>query len=178
MLHSSLPERRIRGNPLESHLRTFAASLLESGYRERTIQDKLYLLSGLGWWFGRSKRVVSQLDEHLVEVFAKHKRRMHRADLTTLQQFVDHLRKLDVIPHRKLVPEQSRLADILNAYGQYLRSERGLIPGTIREYQFYARKFLVERFQRSPLVLKAVKARDIFDFVLRHCRTSASREHS
>ncbi len=111
MLHSSLPERRIRGNPLESHLRTFAASLLESGYRERTIQDKLYLLSGLGWWFGRSKRVVSQLDEHLVEVFAKHKRRMHRADLTTLQQFVDHLRKLDVIPHRKLVPEQSRLAD-------------------------------------------------------------------
>jgi integrase/recombinase XerD len=171
MLRSSLPERRIRGNPLESNLRTFAASLLESGYRKRTIQDKMYLLSALGWWFGRSKRVVSQLDEQLVEVFAKHKRRMHRADLTTLQQFVDHLRKLDVIPHRKLVPEQSPLADILNAYGQYLRSERGLIPGTIREYQSYARKFLVERFQRSTLTLKAVKARDIFDFVLRHCRS-------
>lgn len=127
MLRSSLPERRIRGNPLEPHLRTFATSLLESGYRKRTIHDKLYPLSALGWWLGRSQRVVSQLDEHLVEAFTKDNRRMHWA-LTTLQQFVDHLRKLDVIPHRKVVPEQSPLADILNAYGQYLRSERGLLP--------------------------------------------------
>jgi site-specific recombinase XerD len=171
MLRSSLPEGRIWRNPLEDHLRTFAASLLDSGYRKRTIQDKLYLLSSLGWWFGHSKRGVSQLDEHLVEVFAKHKRRVHRADLTTLRQFVDHLRKLNVIPHPKLVPDRSPLADILNAYGQYLRSERGLIPVTIREYQSYARKFLVERFQRSSLVLEALKARDIFDFVLRHCRS-------
>jgi site-specific recombinase XerD len=171
MLRTSLPERRIRGNPLEPHLRTFAASLLESGYRKRTIHDKLYPLSALGWWLGRSERVVSQLDEHFVEAFAKHKRRMHRADLTTLQQFVDHLRKLDVIPHRELVLDQSPLANILNAYGRYLRSERGLISGTIREYQSYAREFLMERFPRSPLVLKEVKARDIFDFVLRHCRS-------
>lgn len=171
MLRSSLPEKRIRGNPLESHLRTFAASLLESGYRKRTIQDKLYLLSALGWWFGRSKRPVSQLDEHVADTFAKHKRRMHRAELTTLQQFIDHLRKLNIIPPLKQVPDSSPLTEILNAYGQYLRSERGLIPGTIREYQFYARKFLVGRFQRSPLALKAIKARDIFDFVLRHCRS-------
>jgi site-specific recombinase XerD len=171
MLRSLLPERRIRGNPLEPHLRTFAASLLESGYRERTIHDKLYPLSALGWWFGRSRRIVSQLDEHLVEAFAKHKRLMLRADRTTLQQFIDHLRKLDVVPHRKLVPDRSPLAEILSAYGLYLRSERGLISGTIREYQSYARKFLVERFPRCPLVLKAVKARDIFDFVLRHCQS-------
>jgi integrase len=95
---------------------------------------------------------------------------MLRADLTTLQQFIDHLRKLDVVPHRKLVPDRSPLAEILSAYGQYLRSERGLISGTIREYQSYARMFLVERFRRSSLVLRAIKASDISHFVLRHCR--------
>jgi site-specific recombinase XerC len=62
-------------------------------------------------------------------------------------------------------------ADILNAYEQYLRSERGLVPGTIREYQSYARKVLVERFRKKPLVFEELKASDISDFVLRHCRS-------
>src|SRR5436305_1454616 len=172
MLHTLLPEKQIQGNPLESHLRTFAASLLESGYRNTAIQDKLYLLSALGWWFGRSKRPVSQLDEQIADTFAKHKRRLHRDELnlTTLQQFIDHLRKLNIIPHLKQVPDSSPLTEILNAYGQYLRSERGLVPGTIREYQSYAQKFLVERFRGKPLVLKTLKAFDISNFVLRHCR--------
>lgn len=169
MLHSSLPEKQIQDNPLEFHLRTFARSLVENGYRKRTIQDKLYLLTALGWWLGRSSRAISHIDERLVEVFVKHKQRMRRTDLGTLQQFLDHLRKRDVIPHRKLVPDQSPLADILNAYKQYLRSERGLITGTILDYQSYARKFLVERFRKKPLVLKEIKASDISDFVLRHC---------
>jgi site-specific recombinase XerD len=173
MLHTLLPEKQIQGNPLESHLRTFATSLVESGYRKQTIEEKLYLLSALGWWLGRSKRPVSQLDEHVADTFAKHKRRLHwhRLRLATLQQFIDHLRKLNIIPHRKQALDSSPLTETLNAYGQYLRSERGLIPGTIREYQSYARKFLVARFRGRPLVLKTLKASDISNFVLQHCRT-------
>jgi len=49
MLQTDLPEKQIQGNPLEVHLRAFAKSLLESGYRKRTIQEKLYLLTALGW---------------------------------------------------------------------------------------------------------------------------------
>ena len=91
MLQTDLPEKQIQDNPLELHLRTFARSLIDSGYAKRTIQDKLYLLTALGWWFGRRKRVMSQLDERLVEAFAKHKRRTHLLDLPTFHQFVDHL---------------------------------------------------------------------------------------
>ncbi len=96
MLQTDLPEKQIQGNPLELHLRAFAKSLLESGYRKRTIQEKLYLLTALGWWFGRRERSIADIDEDLVEAFAKHKRRTRRPDLTTLQQFVDHLRKSNV----------------------------------------------------------------------------------
>ena len=132
----------------------------------------MYLLSALGWWLRRSKRPLSELDEHIVDTFAKHKRRLHRDELnlTTLQQFIDHLRKLNIIPHLKQVPDSSPLTDILNAYAQYLRSERGLIPGTIRDYQSYAQRFLIERCRGKPLVLKTLKASDISNFVLRHCR--------
>ena len=119
MLRSSLPEKQIQGNPLEFHLRAFATSLLESGYQERTIQDKLYLLTAFGWWFGRRRRAIAHIDERLVDALVRHRRRMRRADLGTLQQFLDHLRRRDVIPPRKLVPDQSPLAGILNAYEQY-----------------------------------------------------------
>ena len=80
MLHNSLPEKQIQGNPLEFHLRTFATSLLESGYRKRTIQDKLYLLANLGWWFGRSRGTISHIDERLVEAFVKHKQQTDSRD--------------------------------------------------------------------------------------------------
>ena len=78
MLDTALPERQIRGNPLESHLRTFATCLMDSGYRKKTIQDKLYLLAALGWWLGRRQRAISQLDEGLIGGFDKQKRRIHR----------------------------------------------------------------------------------------------------
>ena len=169
MLDTALPERQLRGNPLESHLRTFATCLMDSGYRKKTIQDKLYLLAALGWWLGRRQRAISQLDEGLIGDFAKQKRRIHALDLPTLRQFVDHLRKRNVIPHRKLAPDKSPLAGILGAYEQYLRQERGLVPCTIRRHQSYARMFLVKRFGKKPLVLNEIKASDISKFILRHC---------
>ena len=142
---------------------------MDSGYRDKTIQDKLYLLAAFGRWFGRNKRVISQLDESLVDAFAKQKRRIHTLDLPTLRQFIDHLRTCNVIPHRKLAPDKSPLAEILGTYEQYLRQERGLVLCTIRRHQSYARMFLVKRFGKKPLLLNEIKASDISDFILRHC---------
>ena len=170
MVQTALPEKQIQGNPLESHLRMFATSLMDHGYRKKTIQDKLYLLATLGWWFGRNKLAISQLDESLVSAFVKQKGRVRALDLPTLRQFIDHLRKREIIPHRKVVPERSPLADILRAYEQYLCQERGLVPRTIRDHLFYVRKFLVKRFGKKPLVLKEIQVPDISDFIVRHCR--------
>ena len=60
------------------------------------------------------------------------------------------------------------MAHILKRYETYLLSERGLVSHTILEYQFFVHKFLQERFRGRPLFLKALKASDISDFVLRH----------
>ena len=63
VVQTALPEKQLQGNPLESHLRMFATSLMDRGYRKKTIQDKLYLLAKLGWWFRRNKLAISHLDE-------------------------------------------------------------------------------------------------------------------
>ena len=172
-----LAEKRIHGNPLELHLRTFATSLREAGYQDRAMYSKLGVIADLGLWLRRTRlAVTSDLDEQRLEAFVKHKQRMHRGDLKTLQQFLDHLRKRGVVSDRKLVPDQSPLAGILSRYEQHLRSERRLVSATILNYLSFARKFLIERFPEGPLLLKEIKASDISDFVLRRgCSISVGR---
>lgn len=164
-------EKRLQGNPLELHVRTFATWLTEEGYAQETVQKKLSLLVELGKWLGRTRRAASNLDEQLLEAFAERQKGVHRGDLKTLQQFLDHLRGRDVVPDRKLVPDQSSLAGLLSQYEEFLRSERGLMVRTIFEYLYFVRKFLEEHFSKGPFLTKKLEASDISAFVLRHSQS-------
>src|SRR6266513_1146261 len=115
-----------------------------------------------------TKLAVTDLDERVLEAFLKYRRRVHGGDLKTLRQFLDHLRKRNVVPDRKPVYKRSPLADILTEYERHLRSERGLVAHAIVNYQDFVRKFLLERFREGPFRLREIKPSDISDFVLRH----------
>ena len=101
--------------------------------------------------------------------------RFAEASQKHLKQFLDHLRKREVVPARKLVPDKSSLTDILSRYENYLRSERGLVTTTIIGYQPFVRKFLVERFHKQPYLFGEVKPSDISNFVLRHSHSMSLR---
>ena len=153
MLENFKDDKRFQDNPLVLHLRTFATSLMEDGYADLTMQSKLSLLAGFGRWLERSGFSVTDLNERLVETFINDKQlkgRIHRGNLKTLTQFIEHLRSHDVVPSPKPVCDVSPLADILNRYENHLRSERGLTTATIINYQPYVRKFLLERFREGP----------------------------
>jgi site-specific recombinase XerD len=170
-MENSLPiDKQLQSNPLELHLRTFATWLTEEGYAQGSVQEKLGLLVDLGKWLGRTDRTVTNLDEQFLEAFAEHRRRVHRVNLKTLQQFLAHLRERDVVPDRKLVPGRSPLDELLSQYERHLRSERGLMVQTISAYLYFVRKFLEERLPKEPIVTQEVKASDISAFVLRHSK--------
>ncbi len=133
--------QRLQGNPLESHLRTFVTFLLEDGYADATVHDKLSLLDRLGQWLRRTGLAVTHLDERLVRAFVKHRQRVQRGDLKTLQQFLDYLRELGVVPAQEPVRDRSPRANTLSGYEQYLRSERGLVVATISHYQYSLASF-------------------------------------
>ena len=157
-------------DPLVVQLQRFTASLIEQGYADETVQWKVKRVTDFGQWLKQKRVAVADLDEALVEAFLKRQHRERRGDLRTLQQFLDQLRKQNVVPARNLPCDRSPLGHILNRYETHLRTERGLVPHTILEYQSFVRKFLLERFRGRPLLLKALKAYDISNFVLRHTR--------
>lgn len=148
---------------------------MDDGYAEATAKSKLSLLADFGRWLGRRRLSLRNLNEGLVAAFVKNKRRVRRGDSRTLQQFLDHLRKRDIVPDRKLVSDKSPLAQILRRYENYLRSERGLVTATIISYQPFIRKFLVKRFRERPFSLRELKASDISGFVLRHGHSMSVR---
>jgi len=100
-------------DPLVAQLRRFTTSLVERGYADCTVRQKLQLLTNFGQWLGRNNFAVTRLDEQLVEAFLKRKRRVHRGDLKTLQQFLDHLRMHNVVPTRSVACDRPPWAGIL-----------------------------------------------------------------
>jgi integrase/recombinase XerD len=166
---------RLQVSPLESHVRTFADSLVKYGYADRTVRSKLSLIEDLAQWLLRTKLPAKKIDEEQLQAFLKHKRGLHRGDSATLEQFLDHLRKSGFVPARKPCPDDSPLTDILCRYEKYLCSERGLAPATILNYRFLIRVFLHERFKEGPFCPKEIKSRDLSDFFLRRCHCMAVR---
>jgi len=167
-INSLQADKCLRGSPFGFHLRTFANSLVEDGYTDRTIELKLGLIACLGRWLQPSKLTITDLDERLLKAFLKQRRRVHGGDLKTLGQFLDHLQKRGIVSVPKVVCDRSPLAAILNQYETYLRSERGLVAHTILNYQTCVRKFLLERFREGPFCLQKIRPSDISGFVLRH----------
>lgn len=171
-------DRHLQDNPLVSHLAPFATSLVENGYVKSSVQSKLSLLACCGQWLKRRRLSITDFDDQIAERFIAYKRRtgrVHRGNRETLLQFLDHLRKRDVIPGPPSTCDDSPLAAILTRYERHLRSERGLAAATVINYLPCIRKFLIERFRGKPLVVREVRSSDVSDFFLRHAPTMSPR---
>jgi hypothetical protein len=88
MLESSLPNLGVVNRlpeVLVVQLRRFPASLIEQGYAGETVRLKVKLVTDFGEWLKRDRFAIADLDERRVQVFLKHRRRVHRGNLKTLQ---------------------------------------------------------------------------------------------
>src|SRR5215469_626219 len=143
-------DRRLQDNPLVSHLAPFATSLVENGYVKSSVQSKLSLLASIGQWLERRRLSILDFDEQLAERFIAYKRRkgrVHRGNRETLLQFLDDLRKREVIPGQAPTCDDSPLAAILTPYGRHFRSDRKLSCRTGINYLPGSRNLVDGRFR-------------------------------
>jgi integrase/recombinase XerD len=173
-----LAGERLRGNLLVPHLSAFAASLREDGYATVTMQSKVGLLADFSQWLARQSISVTELDERRADAFIRRRQRkgrVCRGERETLRQFLAHMRSRGAVPSLVSTCDTSPLAAILNRYEKHLRSERALVTATVVNYVPFARRFLVDRFQQGPVLIRDLKAVDISAFVLRHAPTMGCR---
>jgi len=170
---------RLRGSPLAPHLDSFAALVRGDGYRDSTARSKLWLLFELGQWLDRNEFGVAALGERLVGAFLDERRREGRSvrgHSETARQFLDHLRKHDVVPPPRPVCDGSPLGELQSQYEKHLRAERGLTTATVVNYLPFVQRFLTERFGERPLSLRDLAPSDTSSFILRHAHSvSAGR---
>jgi site-specific recombinase XerD len=170
-------KQRWRDNPLALHIRPFAIQLIDGGYAKTTIQSKLWSLTDFGKWLRRQRLTVANIDEALISRFFKDRpiEKPGRGDVKTLAQFLEDLRRRQIVSRPKPIIDKSALGKILRHYEEYLQSERGLSTSTVINYQPFIRKFLGERFGDGPLLFRELKPSDISAFILRHAHTMSPK---
>ena len=127
---------------LDIHVQDFFALLPTMGYAPTTQRGKRWLVVRFVRW-GRAQRLaIANLDEARVGTFLERRSgkpcKMERA---TLQQFLDHLRAVGVVPLRS-ASEPSAAEVLLRRYSKHLRGDRGLRGRSIEVYAPFARTFV------------------------------------
>ena len=158
--------------PLAPHASGFEAELRRLGYTASPIKKHHYLVTKLSRWLAEEGLDLSDLATPRVEPFFADRRALGAANLRTraaITPLVAYLRAVGVVPAVDVPPTSTASGRVVDGFGQYLRSERGLVEGTVRFYVHVARLLLEERTVGDDVALAGLGARDVTTFTTRVC---------
>lgn len=174
---SKVGKQRLRG-PLSADVEGFAAELVRLGYSRTGGRQQMRLFVSLSGWLDDAGLSVDDLDGVAIEAFLD-ARRAEREKLWSVRLLAPLMGLLQAsgrawsIPATPVGPFQV----VIDDFGRYLKSERGLAVGTIVAYVRVAREFL-DNVDSAGLGLDMVTASTVTGFVTRSCShlgLSASR---
>jgi len=144
------------------------ATLATAGYRKTTLHDKRWLIERFIRWVRGAELKVLDLDETCVDAFLAHRsRRPRKMERATLQQFLEHLRGLGVVPpHRASEPSSANV--LVQRYLDHLRKDRGLCGRSIEVYSPFVHAFVAA--QRLPERVASLDASAVRKYLLHRSR--------
>lgn len=166
------PDRVRVAGPLASLAGGFCSRLVEQGYSLRSAEQHVQLLAQVSRWMQAEGLEVAGLSERAVERFLIERRRagyVSRLSPAALRPLLAYLDALGVRPAIEAV-EVTAADRLVDAFGRYLREERGLVAGSVELYARIARRFLAEQSKPLGDALAGLSGREINAFVLRESR--------
>lgn len=158
--------------PLASHASGFQAELRRLGYTASPAKKHHYLVAKLSRWLTEEGLDLADLTTPRVEPFFAARRASGTANLRTraaVAPFVAYLRAAGALPAPRVTPASTAAERVVDGFSEYLRSERGLVEGTVRFYVHVARLLVDERTLGNGVVLAGLSARDVTSFTTRLC---------
>jgi integrase/recombinase XerD len=146
--------------------------LAARGYSPGSVQCRLWQLGQLSGWLEREGLSVGELTDSVGARFAAAQRSAgYRTYVSRLSTRVPlgYLRQVGAIPSAEPAVAGA-VGALLVDFGVYLARERGVVAGTIRNYERAARAFLEDRVERvGGLELGRLAAADVTAFLAREC---------
>ena len=169
---------RMRG-PLVAYRRGFTAELRRQGYSPFTAVSVLQLTTHLSRWLERQGLDAEDLTAECVGRYLAARRasgQVRRLTPRGLRPLLSYLRGLGVTPRSAAAaPAATPRSQLLDAFTDYLRVQRGLAPGTIVGYRQYVRTFLFERPEEDSLEPRRLVPAALSAFMLAQSRTAQCR---
>lgn len=163
--------------PLAPYAAGLGAELERQGYAPASVRSRLSQLNQLSLWLDAEGLAPSGLTDEQVERFVATRRRAGLVSWISpvnLDLPLEYLRCLGVAPARASAPAPATdpLDGLLESYGCYLVTERGVVASTIRTYLRVARSFCLELRGRGR-ELQELRAADVSEFIVATCRGSS-----
>jgi integrase/recombinase XerD len=170
----------LRDGPDGSLLESFARSLSEAGYATSTTRAHLRAAEHFIHWIHRNGKSLSESNEQVLAQFDSHLRRCRcqhyghakqEAVIHGARLFMSHLRDLGVTA--AAAPKNPEDSDLLLAFRQWMRQQRGTGDATLSNYSFHLRE-LLERFGK-PMQFDASMLRGLILEKSRSCGWAAAK---
>ena len=159
---------RLRQGPLAGHIDLLAARLATHGYSRVHSRIQLRLVGHFNRWLEQKDLTVEQIDEKIIERYWRYfmrKKRVRSKDVSALMKLLDLLREQGVTPRRAIEAVPTARETLLEKYRCYLREERDLANGSVRNMVPFVDRFLAQKYPRDHFDFAALKVGDITSFV-------------
>ena len=163
------PSRVRMSGPLVAYRRGFTAELRRQGYSPFTVVSVLYLAAHLSRWLERQGLDAGDLTAECVERYLAARRasgQVRRLTPRGLRPLLSYLRGLGVTPPPAAPTAATPRSQLLDAFADYLRVQRGLAPLTVVGYRRYVRTFLFERPEEESLEPRRLEPAALSAFML------------
>ena len=164
--------RRLKSGPHGQLVELYAARLVEDGLARQGTWRCLSLVDDLLSWIARNRSKLTDLDERMVERYLQRrggKQSIQPGDRAALKRLLSVLREAGMIAPAALPPITSQ-DEIFEAFGDYLRRERGLAPKSIIRQLPVIRQFLHEVCPAGDSDLGKISQEDVTRYIERHAR--------
>jgi site-specific recombinase XerD len=164
--------RHLKCGPHGQIFELYAARLVKDGLARHGTWRCLNLVGALLSWIVRSRSKLTDLDEHMVARYVRHRARkqsIQPGDRAALKRLLSVLRDAGMIAPAGPPPITPQ-DQIFEEFSNYLRSERGLAPKSVIRHLPVIRRFLREVCPAGASDLDKIGQEDVIRYIERHAR--------
>jgi integrase/recombinase XerD len=158
--------RKFRTGPLGLNIQQLADELFHHGYTRYSIRVRIQTLGRFGRWLEKCRIPLQDLTAAHAKSYVDRHGTVKNGDGKILRMLIELLSRNGLLPQ----PIQPPAADtgttnIVAKFSDYLRQQRGLASGTIKNHRAYVAMFLGFRFPDGAVDLSSIEAKDFVTFV-------------